>query len=624
LFKRTKLHLLVAALSAFLLIIAFPTAASATAFLNVTMDRTTAIQGESIGFTVRTTVDVNYVFAMVDGVRAQAAMVTEDAETRDWALSTFPSRTTNVNIFANDENNEVGAASISLPVTIVAPVVVAATPAEPIAQAVVETTEPAAPLEANVREGVSIVNITEVTAPAVNTVRLSVVTGPQANYTWVRFDGDRYVQGRLVEQNVLSRTWTIDFRPRNWSPQQVQVGSNRTYDYPGASLRNFDVLLGHPAIPDTQAFISNVTVSPREVNPGARTTFTIRTNADAAHVWVRDAEGREHNARSVSPTTTTSRTWEVSFNPMITGNVTVFANTIRSEAGADIRAEHITVRSTQRATISHAWAERTGSGLSSVRISATTNRDAATVWAVLTCGRRIQLNRTDTGTGHRSWEAWVSNVPVGASIVVQVSNQTGQIHLLTPCDTRSVSNWDWSSSWGQTRCWEWGGCGRWDCPWRGSGWSHPGTSWNCARGCNWACQTTSWNCPRGCNWRCTHVTWNCPRGCNWACTWDNQWSTGAIESVRIECSVNQVTPGGTISFRVRTTGNVSSLNITGTHVSSSWSNQWSAGSGVSEFIVTVQMSPTTPWGSYTLTVTARDSWGRSVASRLTPTIFVMY
>jgi hypothetical protein len=180
--------------------------------------------------------------------------------------------------------------------------------------------------------------------------------------------------------------------------------------------------------------IQNVTVSPRNVTFGGNTTLTIRTNNDVEHVWVRDIDGREHNA-SRTTTTANARNWTVTFNPLRTGNVTVFANTDRTTDGAVQRTENINV-GTARASLVSANANWMAGN--DVRFSATTNADAATVWATLGDGRRIQLHQTNVGaTGNRNWEAWASHVPTG-NIVMNASSTQGNIHNLTPDDTRNV------------------------------------------------------------------------------------------------------------------------------------------------------------------------------------------
>jgi hypothetical protein len=424
---------LAATFVAFLFVIAFPVnAAAAPAFTSVSVDRTTVMQGQSISITVRATAQTHFVFAVVDGTRTQGTRVS--AHANDWVITLVPSRTATVNIFANSTNTEHGAATMSVPIT-----VTGATPTTPTTPSTPANIPPA---PANLG-AIDIASVTETPAIQAGAVQLTVVTGIEATEVWVNFDrvnnqrgSGRFARGTMITQGTHYRIWTLNFIPNAWAVQQVEIGSNRTYNWPGADTRLVSLTLTQPFVQPVTPVIQNVTVSPRTVAHGGTTTFTIRTNADVENVWVRDVDGREHEARRTT-TTAAARNWTVTFNPLRTGNVIVFANANRTTTGAVQRTENVSVGFVNASIIS---ANATWLSGNDIRINATTGREAATVWVTLADGRRVQLHETTTtATGNRTWETWASNVPAG-NMVVSVSSQVGNINALSADDTRTV-NW---------------------------------------------------------------------------------------------------------------------------------------------------------------------------------------
>ena len=440
---KTILRTLTATVVAFLFIAAAPLAVSAqSAIRSFSMDRTTISQGGSISFTVRTTAEATHVFATVDGVHTQGTRV--NANQNDWTVTVSPSRSTTVTIFANNQNNQTGAASISIPVTVTG--TTSQTPSTPA-----QTTVAIPPAPANLGP-IDIASVTETPATAQGEVQLTVVTGAETNDVWVNFDRvnnaratGRFARGTMISQNANSRTWVINFRPNAWATQQVEIGSNRTYNWPGASTQFHNLTLSQPFVPPSNPAIQNVTVSNRSVNTGSNTTFTIRTNNDVEHVWVRDADGREHNANRTT-TSGANRNWTVTFNPVRSGNVTIFANATRTETGAVTRTENINVGHNFDATIVGTPTATWVSG-NNTRINVTTNQHAETVWAVMPgSNNRIQLNRTNSGSGNRTWSIDTWDSSSSGNIIINVSSQTGNINHLSADDTRTISRSGTSSS----------------------------------------------------------------------------------------------------------------------------------------------------------------------------------
>lgn len=433
-----SIRIMAVSILAFLFIAAFPLAVSAApAITNLSIDRTTITSGQNITFNIRTTSQTNFVFAMTDGVRAQGTRVTNNSN--DWTVTVWPSRTTTVTIFVNSSNNESGAATMNIPVT------VSGTTTTTTQQTV--AIPPAPP---NLGP-VAIASITETPATAQGFVQLTVVTGAETQEVWVNFDRVNNVRatgsfrrGTMLRQDTNSKTWVIDFPLAAWTPQTVEVGSNRTYNWPGAATQTHTLMLSQPFVTPVTPVIRSVNASQTNVASGGRMTFTIGTNLDAEHVWIRDIDGREFTASRTTSSATT-RNWTVDFSPTRTGAVTIFANATRTETNAATRTETITVGGHGSALIvGTPTAEWTNND--NLRITVTTNNQAERVWATMPNGNRVQLHRTNSGSGNRNWsiDTWTSTS--SGNIVIGVSTSTGNINNLNPDDTRTISTWGSSSS----------------------------------------------------------------------------------------------------------------------------------------------------------------------------------
>ena len=402
-FKNYKRILI--AVGAFLLILSFPTLASASqaAITSFSMDRTTVTQGQTITVTVTTTAQVNYVFANVGNSRVATGTRTTG---NTWQVVVTPALgTQGITIVANTANNINNAATVFIPIT------VTATGQQNVQQV------PTGPL--------AIHSITETPALREGDVQLTVVTGPDAREVWVRFDDTRFMRARgdVAElRTATSRTWIINFRPTSWVPQTVQVSSNTAYVVTGAVTQNFNVTLSAPFVRQATPAIQNVTVSSREVAQNGTTTFTIRTNADVNYVWVENVNGTRTNATRTTQTAS-SRTWTVTFSPMASGQVRVFANATNTATGAATRNENVTVRTQNVAIVGTPavnWVNWTNSN--NIWVEVTTNQFAQRVWVELPDGRRPQLTlHSGLGTANRVWRGYIENISNLSQVNIRVS-----------------------------------------------------------------------------------------------------------------------------------------------------------------------------------------------------------
>jgi len=446
LFKNYKRNILATLVGVLLLLIAFPVVASAApAIVSLDVNRTSVSQGQTITFTMRTTPQVNYVFANVDGARVQGTRTSDNA----WSVVVSPSQSQNITLVANTTNSIDGAATLIIPVTVVgaaaAPPSVPAGPFTPTAPTI---TPPRiiqqTPNQPNqpVVGGLAINSITETAAIRANYVQLTIETGVDANEVWVRFDNNPYRFRRGVEQTELrtatTRTWVIDFRPQRWAAQSVQVSANRSYVVSGATNRTHTLTLTAPFVPAARPSITNIGVGNRNVTPGVQTTFTVTTNRDVSYVWLHDINGERRNASRTNQTAN-AQTWSVSFIPPNNGVVRVYANTTNTTTGAVTRTETLNVTGQTISFVSaHASWQTTSAQPNRVRVEVVTNAIVERVWVDLPGGNRQRLTRHTGGgtTGNRTWSAYISNTWDSSSWTVVASANANQYNRDA---TRSVN-----------------------------------------------------------------------------------------------------------------------------------------------------------------------------------------
>jgi hypothetical protein len=365
--------------------VAFPMAVSASvaAITSFHMDRTTVNPGQSITFTVRTTAATTHVFTNVGGTTTHGTIVDTDVVggTRLWSLTAAaPAGTTQIVVFANTANNTLGAATITIPITVG-----------------IGT--------ANLPGGhgpLAIISVIETAATAPNMVQLTVITGPEASEVWVRHGG-MYNRGTMTAENLQAqtRTWVINFRPTNFVRQQVEVFANRAYVVAGATRREFQVELSAPFLTPSNPLIINAIANPTSINPGGASTVTVTTNNDAEFVWIMVGGTRINAVRS--GTTVTQRTWTATVHPATTMDVVVHANATNVTQGAAVRNVRIDV-GTARATIHSARAE--WDATNSARVTVYTNQHAGRVWIQMGGGTPRQFpiaNRQNVGGNQFRW-----------------------------------------------------------------------------------------------------------------------------------------------------------------------------------------------------------------------------
>ena len=385
-------------MGALLLLMAFPmTAHAMPAIVSFSVDNTTVTLGQRVTFSVRTTAQTNFVFAEVGNSRVTGTRLSTDANgIQTWQVVVTPTQSANIVVYANTTNTITGAATVTIPII--------------VEGTVGNITQPGL-IGGNVAGGLGIISVTETPATQRDHVQLTVVTGAQVNYVWVRFDtpGRYRFTNAPISQDATTRTWRIEFQPSHWTSQTVQVSANRVYETTGATNVNYTLTLSHPFVTSANPAIQTVNHTPNNVAANTNVTMTIRTNADVEHVWVVDANGREHTAHRIQPTTIAARTWEVTFRPERTGTVQVFANRTRSTVGAALRNHNLSIQG-QRLSILEARSHWTNWGTSEAQITVVTNQFAQDVWVTLPDGRNISLNRQGTGSGNRTWSATITNV----------------------------------------------------------------------------------------------------------------------------------------------------------------------------------------------------------------------
>jgi hypothetical protein len=166
------------------------------AITRVSMNPTTVIRDQRTTLTVRTNVDVNYVWAEVDDRRVNATRTSSSATARTWSIEIRPDRTQTVAIYANSTNTVQGAASDSIRVT--------------VREAEV----------AIIRADLGRTRIWEDEGTSID-----VRTNLEAEHVWAIVDGRR-VNATRGAASGNERTWTIDIRPRE--SQTIAIYANTT------------------------------------------------------------------------------------------------------------------------------------------------------------------------------------------------------------------------------------------------------------------------------------------------------------------------------------------------------------------------------------------------------------
>ena len=382
-------------------------------------------QGAPVTFTVFASADTNFVWARAGTNYETGTSVVRPiphgipSDSRVFEVTAWPMATGNVYILANSTNNTLTAESRSMHIT-------------------VSGGQAAQPGAAG---GIQILGVSETRAIAPNTVQLTVVTGTQARYVWVRFDAypHNWRLGELQSESPTSRIWTINYAPSPFVPHRVQVGSNTVYNLVGASLQYVDVGLLAQYTPRLNPEIFGRTLSPASVNVGNSVTIRVSTNQDVSSVWVMDADGIESVARRIPPLVPeTVRHFEVLVAPYRTGTLTIFAGAGVGDPHAVYITENVVVH-VPAVYITQASVTRVTNSLhEEATIRVVTNQNAGSVWAVLPDGETIRLNLVGQpgAQGHRTWEARPAGVPT-PNVTVRVSATTSDI----PSVTQTLSNW---------------------------------------------------------------------------------------------------------------------------------------------------------------------------------------
>ena len=387
---------------------------------------TGVVQGVSVTFTVYVSAETNFVWArsgvdVVPGVREDRAGAPHGtpAGTRVFNVTVWPNETGNVYILANSTNDITTAVSR--------------------AEHIIVTDGLAG--QPGLVGGIQILGVTETRAIAPNTVQLTVITGVQARYVWVRFDAypHNWRLGELQSESPTGRIWTINYAPSPFVPHQVQVGSNTEYNVIGASLQDVTVTLSAPYLPRLNPQIYGRTLSPDNVNVGNIITVRVNTNADTYSVWVADADGIVTVGRRIPPfVPETVRHFEVMVAPYRTGALTIFAGTGVGDPHAVYIVENVVVH-VPHVYITQASVTQVANSLhQEATIWVTTNQNAGSVWVVLPDGETIRLGLAGqpTAQGDRLWEARPAGVP-SPNVTIRVSPTSSDI----PSVTQTISNW---------------------------------------------------------------------------------------------------------------------------------------------------------------------------------------
>jgi len=188
---------------------------SGNPFINrLSANPSTIVRGDWTTITVRTNLDVAFVWADVDGRLINARRGSGSATTRAWTIDVRPNRTQNVRVYANTENTTVGA-----DVDVIRISVVDAMPR--IDRMYIRNAE--------IELGQSTV--------------IDVTTNADVEHVWAVVD-NRRVRARRVSSSSREREWIIDVSPNR--SQTIRVYANAFDDDDGADIFSVRVTVNHP------------------------------------------------------------------------------------------------------------------------------------------------------------------------------------------------------------------------------------------------------------------------------------------------------------------------------------------------------------------------------------------
>ena len=374
--------------------------ANAPAITFFWVDETNVAPGESVTFSLRTNSVVNYVWAVVDGIRVPATMLDNNTQTgqKSWDLSIRPMASQAVTIYAG-LNNSVGGASMIIPITVSGSMVI-----QPHPMPTVPPRPAPVPRPQPIPSVHTLYSIREIEATARNAVTLEIVTGANSRYVWVRFDNARYRIASLITESGGQRVWQVTYTPNVYRRHMVQVSANHAYVISGATNQNFQVELVAPFVVPVNPLILNASARQSNILVGDSTAITVQTNADVNYVWGM-VDGRRVNAhRTGSASNAGNRTWTLNVAPEDSQSIQISASNANSQLADVTRSVNITVNR-ESASIRSATAQWNAAG-TQVQVTVVTNRAAQ--WVDLQIPGRaaaVTASGRNSGTNEITWTA---------------------------------------------------------------------------------------------------------------------------------------------------------------------------------------------------------------------------
>jgi len=385
-----------------IMLFAFPQAAFAFAtesigprIISINVSSEKIHQGQSSTFTIVTSSQARFVFVEYNhSVYAAVFQSSNISGENIWVAEVSPSSTQDVVVYANSVNVTQGASRRSVRITVD-------------------------------QVGVLIYDIEadKDPVPKGESVTFTITTNEKAEHVWIRLPGSLYRKAiRHSDRNDV-KTWTVSFTPTE--DMTIQVNANTRYSNTNAVSENYDVLLVDPP-----AKLTNLRANKTSLVTNESVTFTITTNVEATHVWVKYDGDKTADARNTR-TTRASKTWSVTFTPSRTQTVTAYANITKTETHAATRSLDLTVN-TQSVSITETKALVSGNNLGddTLTVTVTTNGAAQYVW--VEAGRdTFELNFQQTlANGNKTWSRTFTktyyNVDFDRIVVYAAREQNGK------------------------------------------------------------------------------------------------------------------------------------------------------------------------------------------------------
>lgn len=280
---------------------------SVPSIVSLTASKSSVDYGETVTLTVRTSANVDYVWAEYDGTHKNASFQsTYTNGEKSWSVSIAPSASQRVRVYANvASRSTTGADSRSQDITVYA-------------------------------SSPEIFSVTS--SQSGESYTFTVKTNSIVKYVWVSCDNSKtYASSKSSSGDT--KTWTATVSPS--ASQRVHIYANSSDSQSGAVYETQQVSAGVSA----PKIVSYKTPNGTWIMPGDVFTVTVSTSGNVNYVWVEDVGGEDWQGFLTSSGNSGNQQWEVNCTPSGEGRIKlyIYASTGDSSSSAATEVIYITI-----------------------------------------------------------------------------------------------------------------------------------------------------------------------------------------------------------------------------------------------------------------------------------------